>query len=336
MTVVREGLPIAIRSTAVRRLLALLLCRAGDPIGLAELVEAFDFDGTAATGRKNVQVYVHRARQILGEDHIERRPGGYRLVVEPDKVDALRFSELVVQGRQARARDELQCALENLHHALTLWRGEPYADVSPGRLIDAEAPRLTEQRIQAQEEWLAVELDLGRHEHVVGELVSLTRAHPYREQLHGHLMVALYRSGRQAEALDTYREARRQLVEELGIEPGPPLQRLVHCEQALHLARELGNRSVQAASLDSLGYAHHHLGDHATALIRYQEALDLCRSGGERYNEAGVLTHIGDIHHAAGRIDAAHQAWRQALSILDELGHPDADKVRETLRRHGR
>ena len=108
-------------------------------------------------------------------------------------------------------------------------------------------------------------------------------------------------------------------------------QALTACHQALTLHQELGNRSGQAATWDSLGYAHHHLGHHTHAITSYQHALTLYRDLGDRYNEAGTLTNLGDTHHSTGNHHAAHDAWQQALTILDELDHPDADKVRTKL-----
>jgi DNA-binding SARP family transcriptional activator len=240
LTVVRDGQPFTVRSATARRLLALLLCQAGEPVDLADLVEAFGFRGRAAAGRKNVQVYVHRLRQLLGEERITHSPAGYRLVVSPGEIDALRFVELVERGRAARAAEQLDRARQALRQALALWRGEPYADVIAGPLVEAEAERLSEVKVQAHEDCLAVELDLGRHQEVIAELAALSGAHPYREQLRGHLMLSLYRSGRQAEALQVYRDARTQLVKHLGIEPGPVLQRL-------HEAILRGDESLQLA-----------------------------------------------------------------------------------------
>ena len=103
------------------------------------------------------------------------------------------------------------------------------------------------------------------------------------------------------------------------------------CQQALTLHQELGDRDGQAATWDSLGYAHHHLGHHTQAITCYQHALDLFRDLGDRYYEAATLTHLGDTHHAAGNPQAARDAWQQALTILDDLDHPDADQVRTKL-----
>jgi DNA-binding SARP family transcriptional activator len=137
-----------------RRLLGLLLCQGGEPIGVADLVKAFGFHGRTSTGRKSVQVYVHRLRQLLGEERIVHSSAGYRLVATADAIDAMRFTNLVWRGRAARAAGRPESARQALRQALELWRGEPYADIIAGRLVEAEAERLSELKLQAHEDCL--------------------------------------------------------------------------------------------------------------------------------------------------------------------------------------
>lgn len=226
LVVEREDTVVELRSTAVRQLLAGLLCRPGRMVGLTDLAEAVWPDGPPATAHKTLQVYVHRLRQALGAELVEHGRHGYRLAVPPEWVDAARFAQLLDQGRRARSERRPAEAHLLLRQALSLWRGDPYADVAAAPLVVAEIHRLTELRLLAYEECFAAELDLGHKAELVPELVALVRAHPYRERLRGQLMLALYRSGRQAEALQAFRDARTHLVEELGIEPGLDLQRL--------------------------------------------------------------------------------------------------------------
>ena len=159
-------------------------------------------------------------RRRLGHDAIATITGGYELMVDRSCVDASRFDEL---GRLAAAEPAAQ-RVPLLREALALWRGAPLADVPGTPVLTAWAKELEERRYTALEGCLAAELELGRHTLVVGELSRLVTIAPLREELRASLMLALYRCGRQAEALAVFREGRRLLVEELGIEPGPSLR----------------------------------------------------------------------------------------------------------------
>jgi DNA-binding SARP family transcriptional activator/Tfp pilus assembly protein PilF len=226
LMVARDGVAVPVRSATVGRLLAVLLCRPGRPLAVADLVQALWGEDPPSQARKGLQVYVHRLRRIVGDERIEYGSGSYRLAVEPDEVDALRFADLFAQARAASRQARPTEVSRRLREALLLWRGEPYAGVSAGPLVAGEVLRLTEQRLLAVEECVAAELDLGGHRELVGELAGLTKAHPYRERLRGQLMLALYRAGRTGEALGVFRETRALFVAELGIEPGATMQRL--------------------------------------------------------------------------------------------------------------
>src|SRR5262249_40560930 len=170
--------------------------------------------------------YVARLRKALGDRVLVTSPPGYALRIEEEQLDAARFESLVRTARGAPA----SVAAERLRGALALWRGPPLADFSYDSFAQDEIRRLEELRLGALEDRIEADLDLGRHEDVVGELESLASAHPLRERFQSHLMVALYRCGRQAEALAVYQNVRRRFVDELGLEPSPPLQQL---EQAI-------------------------------------------------------------------------------------------------------
>ncbi|HZB86942.1 MAG TPA: BTAD domain-containing putative transcriptional regulator, partial [Gaiellaceae bacterium] len=178
------------------------------------------------TAANALQVAVHGLRKLLGRDRIVSRGAGYLLRVAPEELDLLQFEALVEKARGERPT----VAAQTLRLALSLWRGRPLADLAEAPFAAIEAGRLEEERLAALERRLEADLALGRADELVGELESLIAEHPFREGLRARLMLALYRAGRQAEALEAYREARELLVEELGVEPGDELRRL---EQAI-------------------------------------------------------------------------------------------------------
>jgi DNA-binding SARP family transcriptional activator len=221
-----DDVPVTPAAPILRRLLAVLLCRPGHPVSAADLAEIL-WDGAAPrSAHKTLQVHVHRLRRTLGRNRIEHSPAGYRLAVEPGELDAWHFADLAERGRAARQRGELYEASALFRQALALWRGTAYADARVGALINDRAQRLEEQRLQTVEERAQVELDLGRHTELVPELTSLAGTYPYRERLRALLMLAFYRSSRQADALEVFRQTRALLTGELGVEPGALMRRL--------------------------------------------------------------------------------------------------------------
>ncbi len=217
-----------------RALLAILLLHTNEVVSIDRLVDELWGDRPPATASKVVQVYVSKLRKAFEERHgrgeheqvLVTRTPGYMLRVEPGQLDADRFERLVDQGRQQLASGSAQPAAHTLLEALALWRGPALADFALEPFAQSEIARLEEARITALEERIEADLALGRHAELVGELESLLTAHPLRERLRGQLMTALYRSGRQAEALETYRQGRRRLADDLGLEPGQALKRL--------------------------------------------------------------------------------------------------------------
>jgi predicted ATPase/DNA-binding SARP family transcriptional activator len=176
---------------------------------------------------KTLQVYVSQVRKALAPERpIKTLPGGYLLEIEPDRVDGARFERLVAGASNALRRKEPREAADGLAEALALWRGPALADVQLAVSGRAEAGRLEELRVVALEEHIEAQLALGRHREVIAELEALVQRYPLRERLRGHLMLALYRCGRQADALARYRETRATFAEELGIEPSEELKRL--------------------------------------------------------------------------------------------------------------
>jgi predicted ATPase/DNA-binding SARP family transcriptional activator len=227
LEVVRDGGPVELPGGKPRAVLAVLLLRANEPVSADHLAVALWGEDAPAGAVRTVQVYVSRLRGALGEsDLVTWTPAGYRLRVRPDELDLERFGRLVEEGRRALARAAAEEGGRLLREALALWRGPPLAEFASLPFAQAGIARLQEQRLAAVELRVEADLAAGRHAELAGELRQLTCEHPWRERLHAHLMLALYRSGRQADALEAYRHARAVLADELGIEPGADLQDL--------------------------------------------------------------------------------------------------------------
>jgi DNA-binding SARP family transcriptional activator len=209
-----------------RSLLAVLLLHANEVVSNDRLIDALWGQSPPPTAAKTVQVYVSRLRKELGEGRLVTRAPGYLLTVESSELDLRRFEQLLGEARGAEPAD----AADLLRRALALWRGPALADLAYEAFVQNEIARLEELRWAALEQRIEADLACGRHAELVGELEGLIAEHPLRERLRYQLMLALYRSSRQAEALDAYRTARRELAEELGLEPGEELKRL---EQAI-------------------------------------------------------------------------------------------------------
>lgn len=205
-----------------RALLVLLLLRAGELVTADEAAEALWDGRPPPTARNAVQGHVAALRKLLGRDRVETRDGSYVLHVGEDELDLHRFERLVTDARGRPPETRMQL----LEEALLLFRGEPLEDLRYEAFASAEAARIEELRLLAIEALGDAKLELGRHQELVPELERLARESPLRERLHAQLVLALYRCGRQADALAAYRRARDTLVEEVGIDPGPELRRL--------------------------------------------------------------------------------------------------------------
>jgi predicted ATPase/DNA-binding SARP family transcriptional activator len=221
--------PVALRGRGHRTLLARLALRPGQPVASSALIDAL-WDQAPPTAPKTLRSHVaHMRRDLRAADvlnMIVTRDPGYLLRTPPFSVDVVRFESLARRGRQALSAGDHRAAADQLQAALALWRGDALDDCRPGQWVRQEAARLGDARLDAQEDLIAAELALGRHSEVLGELSGLVVSHPFRERLWELLMLALYRSGRQAEALAAFRRARSTLVEQLGLEPGTRLRRL--------------------------------------------------------------------------------------------------------------
>lgn len=216
-----EG-PVPVGGPKQRALLGLLLIHAGEVLSTEQIVDVL-WEGnpprTATTGLWNL---ITQLRKVLPPDVLVTKPPGYRLQIDPEQLDLARFERLVARARPLEP--EQRAGL--LREALGLWRGAPLADLAFETFAQREIARVEELRLEALEERIDADLELGAGAELVGELEALVAEHPLRERLRGQLMLALYRSGRQAEALEAYLDARKALVDDLGIEPSPALQRL--------------------------------------------------------------------------------------------------------------
>ena len=237
-------------------LLAFLLLHANRAVSADQLIDAL-WDEDVAGGAKRLHTSVARLRKALdangsnGEPALKTVSGGYLLAVGPGELDADVFQSNLEDGRRALDEGEPSRAAGVLRDALELWRGPPLAEVAYEAFAQAEIRRLDELRLLALEARIDADLHLGHHTRVIGELEALVASHPAREQLVGQLMLALYRSGRQSEALEAYGRARQALVSDIGVEPGPQLRRLHEAVLRQDASLELQPASTLPAALDA-------------------------------------------------------------------------------------
>jgi DNA-binding SARP family transcriptional activator/pimeloyl-ACP methyl ester carboxylesterase len=211
----------------VRTMLAALAVRAGQVLPAELLIEAMWGAATPRTASHALHVHASTLRKLVPDDlPIVGRPGGYVLQVGPGQLDTDRFEDLAARGRAELSSGHGEAAAALLRDALGLWRGPALADVPWERFADSDTRRWEELRQATREDLIDAELGAGRHAEVVGDLETLVREEPFRERRWGQLMVALYRCGRQADALDRYRQVRGLLAEELGVDPSPYLREL--------------------------------------------------------------------------------------------------------------
>lgn len=220
------GQPLDVGAGKQRGLLVLLLLHAGEVVSTDRVIDALWGERPPPSALNSVHVYVSQLRKVLGNGRLETRGGGYLLALKPEQLDLGRFERLLGDGRELLASGDADRAARALRGALGLWRGSPLSDVASEPFAQGEVARLEELRFVALEERIEADLALGRHAELVPELQGLIREHSLRERLRAQLMLALYRSGRQSEALDAYQQARKMLSTELGLEPGRMLREL--------------------------------------------------------------------------------------------------------------
>ena len=298
---------LALGGPKTRAVLAVLLLHPNEPVSWERLALALWGEDTPINARKTVQVHVSRLRKALGDaDILARRPAGYQLRVRPGELDAERFERFLEEGRHALAEGRAEHAAAVLREALALWRGSPLAELTFEAFAQAEIARLEEQRVAALEARVEADLAAGTHAALIGELQLLVAEHPTRERLAGQLMLALYRCERQADALQVYQDARRALVEELGIEPGEGLRGL---ERAI-----LAQDPALAASAAPVSR------DAADAMSPVSEAGDL---------PTGVVTFLlTDIEGSSGLWEDDLEGMAAALELHEEL-------IAQTVSAHG-
>jgi DNA-binding SARP family transcriptional activator/tetratricopeptide (TPR) repeat protein len=326
----RDGDPVPLGGAKRRALLAVLALDPGRVVSVDRLVENLWPDEPPDTAAHAVQVYVSQLRGALGSGAIARRGPGYALGLDPERVDAQRFARLAGDGRAALDAGDFAAAGATLRDGLALWRGPALADFLYEPFAQVEIARLEDLRLAALEDRIEADLATGRHAEVVAELDALVDAHPLRERPRAQLMLALYRSGRQADALAVYRRARETLVEELGIEPGPELKTLeaaiLRQDETLLPRVPAAARAMQFRRLVTILHAE----VEPPALDAEAAAQELRRSFG--IVSAAVTRHGGTVDPLAGNAimaafgvpisheDDALRAARAALDIRDGLG----------------
>ncbi len=234
MVVVDDGSEIAVSARKERAVLEVLGLRVGTVVQPGEIMEALWGDDSPRTAGKIVQTYISALRQKLPKELIETVAGGYRLSIPADDVDAVRFERLVRAGHNAVEDNDPAWAVACLTEASSLWRGDPVADLADQFVGVSEGVRLAELRRSGEEQLLEARLRLGEHTLLVVDLEAAVAAEPLQERRWAQLMLALYRSGRQADALHAYGRLRDHLGEQLGTEPGADLRAL---EEAIVLQK---------------------------------------------------------------------------------------------------
>jgi predicted ATPase/DNA-binding SARP family transcriptional activator len=241
----RDGREVPLGGPKPRALVAMLLLADNDVVSRDRLIDGIWGGRPPSSAAHTLDDHVSRLRKALGPERIQTRAPGYVLHVEPGELDLERFERLLAEGRRARRDGDAGFAARALRQADSLWRGRPLADLEFEPFARVDVERLEELRLVAIEERIEAEMALGRDGELIVELRQLTGEHPWRERLHGQLMLALYRSGRQADALEAFRRAREVLVEQLGIEPGADLA-------DLHQAMLVHDRALDGPSVSPI------------------------------------------------------------------------------------
>ena len=313
-----DGVDVPLPKGKQRALLSMLLVNAGHVVPVVVLAEALWGSEPPPSAEASIRNYVKRLRKALGDAGRERictRAPGYLIRVADDELDVSRFEALLQTARAAARQGAWQDAACHARAALALWRGEPLTDAPSDALALREVPRLAELRVQAVQTRLDADLHLGRHAEMIAELEQLIAAHPLREHLYSLLMLALCRCGRQAEALAEYQRARRVLIDELGVEPGPGLrelhQRILAADPATAAAepaRPLASGGLAPAIPREVPARVRHFTGRASELKALNQLLD--QTDGEKATTV-LITAIGGtagVGKTALAVHWAHQA----------------------------
>ena len=321
LEVVGENGTIQLGGPRQRATLAILLLHANRVVPVEQLADDLYAGRPPVTAVTQVQRQVSELRRALGSaDAVETRPPGYVLRVRDQDFDLARFERLTAEAGLAVARDDAAAAAALLDEALELWRGPPLADLAYEQFARASVERLEELRLAALEERIDAELVLGRHTALVSELEGLAAEHPLRERLRGQQMLALYRSGRQADALGVYRDTRGQLVSKFGIDPSASLRALEHAILTQDASLELGVAHTVTAARGALLVAPSR--DEAL-----QEVLSLATAlaAGRELVVARIVEAEGDLAGAVAALRACAAPARTAAFTSDD---PTTDLVR--------
>jgi DNA-binding SARP family transcriptional activator len=297
-----DGRPASL-SPRPRAVLAVLMLHAGQVVPAMRLIDAV-WDGRPPETAANVlQGYVSQLRKTLGREAVDTRDPGYVLQVERDTIDLHRFERLATDGALALEDGRAAEAAVALRDGLALWRGDALADLADGDVLRPAAMRLDELRLVALERRVEADLACGRHREVVPELEALVAANPLRERPQELLMLALYRCGRQSEALETYRRTRERLVEELGLEPGTPLQELERAILRHDLALDATTPPVREAPEGSVAHTIVLAAfDPAAVEALLRVAEPLAHEGSREIVVSSTVTHPTDLQATAERL----------------------------------
>jgi len=322
-----------------RAVLAILLLHGNRVVSSERLIDELWGERPPATALQTVRVHVSQIRKVLGPDLLRTLPAGYVFELGPDQLDARRFERLLDEGRAAIAVGDAATAAALLHDGLDLWLGPALADFTFEPFAQAEIARLEDLRVAALEARIEADLALGGNIELVGELEALIAEHPLREHFRAQLMLALYRAGRQSDALDAYRDARRLLVEELGLEPSPELRALegalLRQDASLGLPSLSPQRIASQPSvrktvtivhvdLNSAGVEVPDPEAFSRRLARpLEQVLDVVGR-----HEGAVTAHLGDAVTATFGLPSLHEddalrAVRAAVDLLEELAERD-------------
>jgi DNA-binding SARP family transcriptional activator/WD40 repeat protein len=323
--------PVRFGEGRQRSVLVLLLLHRNEAIASERLIDVLWGEAPPATAAKVLQNYVGQLRRALGDregGRLQTRGRGYALRIEDGELDVDRFERLVREGGEALEHQRLADAAARLREALALWRGPPLADVAYESFAQPEIARLEEERTAALERRIDADLALGRHADLIAELEALVAQHPLRERLRGQRMLALYRCGRQADALEAYREARRLLIDEVGVEPGPELRGLHEAILRQDACLELEPADLPR-ELDAVG---------APALVGRDREVEWLRERWDRarYGAGALVVVIGEQRMGKTRLAAelAGEVHRAGSRVLYATGSAEPlvaaiDRARE-------
>lgn len=361
LRLMRDGLPVSLNGPKPRALLAALAVDAGSVVSRDRLIDALWGESPPASAQGTLHTHLTHLRTALEPDRdksapatlVATVPGGYELRLDQGALDASRFEALAAEGRRALASGDPLAAAEVLRSALGLWRGRAYEGYDHEEFARPEAVRLEQQRMSALEDRIEADLQVGRHSELVGELESLVDKDPLRERLWGFLMVALYASGRQADALRAFQRVRRVLGDELGVEPGRELQdlELRILQQDADLDAPAGE-STPAAAIEEPGpvlplpltsfVGRHEEMAHVGSLIAGSRLVTLTGPGGVGKSRLAleVARRIADggdtmVHHldvsTVERDDLVAGTAAAAVGAREEPGRPLVDSIARSL-----